>query len=177
MSRIGRKPVAVPKGVSVGLADRVLTARGPRGELSLRLIEEIGVEVSDGRVVLTPHENSDRVRALWGLQRTLINNMVNGVLQGFTVDLEIVGVGYRAAVAGHTLNLQLGYSHPVEFPIPEGITIACERPTAIRVSGIDRQQVGEVAARIRRYRSPEPYKGKGVRYVGEFVERKVGKKK
>ncbi len=177
MSRIGQKPVVLPDGVQVELTGREVQAKGPKGELALRLADEVDAKMEDGAVVVLPRGNSKRARAMWGMQRSLVNNMVTGVSQGFSIELEIVGVGYRAAVEGSVLNLQLGYSHEIHHGIPEGIEIACERPTAIKVSGVDRQKVGQVAAEIRAYRKPEPYKGKGIRYLGEHVFRKEGKKK
>ncbi len=177
MSRIGQKPVVLPDGVQVELTGRAVQAKKPKGELELRLADEVDAKMEDGAVVVLPRGNSKRARAMWGMQRSLVNNMVTGVSQGFSIELEIVGVGYRAAVEGSVLNLQLGYSHEIHHAIPEGIEIACERPTAIKVSGVDRQKVGQVAAEIRAYRKPEPYKGKGIRYLGEHVFRKEGKKK
>jgi large subunit ribosomal protein L6 len=177
MSRIGKHPVAVPSGVEVQLAGRTLTAKGRLGSLSLALSGEVTATVADGHVTITPNGESKQARAMWGTTRALVNNMVTGVSTGFNVALEINGVGYRAAVQGKALNLQLGYSHDVVFPIPEDVNIVCERPTAITVSGADRQRVGQVAAEIRGFRPPEPYKGKGIKYARETVRRKEGKKK
>ncbi len=177
MSRIGQKPVLVPDGVEVELSGQDLTVKGKNGELSLTLVDEVSASRQGDEIVIKPRDGSKRARTMWGLQRSLVDNMVTGVSKGFTINLQINGVGYRAAVAGKVLKLQLGYSHDIEHPIPEGIKIACERPTAITVSGIDRQQVGQVAAEIRAYRRPEPYKGKGIRYAGEVVHMKEGKKK
>ena len=177
MSRIGKLPVQLPSGVSVQIDGQDIAVKGSKGELSLRLIDDVTATQQDGAVVVAPRDDSKRARSMWGMQRSLVQNMVTGVSDGFQIDLEIQGVGYRAAVQGKTLNLQLGFSHDVAFPIPDGVTIACERPTAIKVSGIDKQLVGQVAAKIRAYRPPEPYKGKGVRYVGEYIFRKEGKKK
>jgi len=177
MSRIGKKPVEVPAGVSVQLAGKDLTVKGKKGELALRLVDEVSAEQEGNVIRLVPRDSGKRARSMWGMQRTLVQNMVQGVTDGFTEQLEITGVGYRAAVQGRNLNLQLGFSHDVAFPIPEGIEIVCDRPTAIRISGIDKQKVGQVAAKIRGYRPPEPYKGKGVRYAGEYIFRKEGKKK
>jgi large subunit ribosomal protein L6 len=177
MSRIGSKPVEIPDGVNVTLNAQDITVKGGKGELSMALLEDVTVAQEDNQIVVTPRDDSKRARSMWGLQRSLIQNMVIGVSEGFTRELEIQGVGYRAAVQGNNLSLQLGFSHDVEFPIPEGIEIKCERPTAIAISGIDKQKVGQVAAEIRGYRPPEPYKGKGVRYAGEYVFRKEGKKK
>jgi large subunit ribosomal protein L6 len=177
MSRIGKKPVSIPKGVTAGVQDGTVTIKGPKGELKLKLVPEVQAEVKDGTIVITPSEDSDRARAMWGMQRTLINNLVAGVTQGFSERLEISGVGYRAAVQGKTLQLQVGLSHDVNYPIPAGIQIVCEKPTSIAISGSDKQLVGQVAAEIRSYRPPEPYKGKGVRYASERIRRKEGKKK
>jgi len=177
MSRIGKNPVAVPDGVTVDMAGRRVTAKGKLGELSLDLVEEVEAVLEDQQITVRPVDESKRARAMWGLQRSLLNNLVTGVSEGFTVGLEINGVGYRAAVQGDKLNLQLGFSHDVNYPIPEGISIKCERPTHIAVTGADKQKVGQVAAEIRAYRKPEPYKGKGVRYENEYVFRKEGKKK
>ncbi len=177
MSRIGKYPVPVPKGVEISIAAGVLTAKGKLGSLSLPLAEEVTVTLDDGKVVVAPNDDGDRARTLWGTTRALVNNMVTGVSSGFSVDLEINGVGYRAAVVGKSLNLQLGYSHDIDFPIPPDVTIACEKPTAIRVTGADKQRVGAVAAKIRSFRGPEPYKGKGVKYATETIRRKEGKKK
>lgn len=177
MSRIGKKPVPLPKGVTAKLEAGTVSVKGPRGELKLRLVPEVDAAVNDGAVAITPREESDRARAMWGMQRTLLNNIVRGVTEGFTEKLEISGVGYRAAVQGKNLQLQLGFSHDVLHPIPAGIQIVCEKPTAITITGIDKQLVGQVASEIRSYRKPEPYKGKGVRYAGERIRRKEGKKK
>jgi large subunit ribosomal protein L6 len=177
MSRIGKKPVPLPKGVTAKLEAGTVSVKGPKGELKLRLVAEVEAAVNDGAVAITPREQSDRARAMWGMQRTLLNNIVRGVTEGFTEKLEISGVGYRAAVQGKNLQMQLGFSHDVLHPIPAGIQIVCEKPTAITITGIDKQLVGQVASEIRSYRKPEPYKGKGVRYAGERIRRKEGKKK
>ena len=177
MSRIGKNPVAIPEGVSVDLAGQILTATGRLGTLSLAVSGEVTATIADAVVTIAPNSETKRARAMWGTTRALVNNMVTGVATGFTRNLEINGVGYRAAVQGDTLNLQLGYSHDVAYPIPADVRITCERPTAITVSGADRQRVGQVAAEIRAYRPPEPYKGKGVKYSDEIVRRKEGKKK
>jgi large subunit ribosomal protein L6 len=177
MSRIGKKPVPLPKGVTAAVEDDTVSVKGPKGEMKLRLVPEVEASVQDGTVALALREDSDRARAMWGMQRTLINNLVLGVTQGFSERLEISGVGYRAAVQGKTLNLQVGLSHDVHYPIPAGITIVCEKPTSIAISGSDKQLVGQVASEIRSYRPPEPYKGKGVRYASERIRRKEGKKK
>ena len=177
MSRIGKKPVPLPKGVTAKVEAGTVSVKGPKGEMKLRLVPEVEAAVGDGSVAITPREQSDRARAMWGMQRTLLNNIVRGVTEGFTEKLEISGVGYRAAVQGKNLQLQLGFSHDVLHPIPAGIQIVCEKPTAITITGIDKQLVGQVASEIRSYRKPEPYKGKGVRYAGERIRRKEGKKK
>jgi large subunit ribosomal protein L6 len=177
MSRIGKNPVAIPNGVQVQLSGRTLTAKGGLGTLSLEVGNDVTASIADGTITIAPANDTKQSRAMWGTTRALVNNMVAGVSKGFSVGLEINGVGYRAAIQGSSLNLQLGYSHDVAFPIPEDVKIACERPTVITVTGADRQRVGQVAAEIRAYRPPEPYKGKGIRYAGEAVRRKEGKKK
>jgi large subunit ribosomal protein L6 len=178
MSRVGKHPVPIPDGVEVHLAGRTLTALGPLGRLSLAVdAAAVTTAIVDHTITVTPNSSSKQARAMWGTTRALIHNMVTGVSKGFTVGLEINGVGYRAAVQGGTLNLQLGYSHDVAFPIPSDVTIACERPTIITIRGADRQRVGQVAAEIRAWRPPEPYKGKGIKYATETVRRKEGKKK
>lgn len=177
MSRIGKKPVSLPKGVTAAVQDDTVSVKGPKGEMKLKLVPEIEASVKDGAIAVALQEDSDRARAMWGMQRTLINNLVLGVTQGFSERLEISGVGYRAAVQGKKLNLQVGLSHDVNYPIPDGITIVCEKPTSIAISGSDKQLVGQVASEIRSYRPPEPYKGKGVRYASERIRRKEGKKK
>src|SRR5690348_10449453 len=177
MSRIGKHPVPIPAGVEVRLAGETLTAKGQLGTLSLPISDEVTATVADGAVTIAPKSETKVARAMWGTTRALVNNMVTGVATGFTRNLEINGVGYRAAVQGSSLNLQLGYSHDINFPIPPDVKIACERPTAITVTGADRQRVGQVAAEIRAFRPPEPYKGKGIKYVEEAIRRKEGKKK
>jgi large subunit ribosomal protein L6 len=177
MSRIGKKPVPLPTGVTATVKDREVKVKGPKGELSLRLVEGIDVTVDKTGVTVAPREMTDDLRAKWGLQRTLVNNLVEGVSKGYAQQLEIAGVGFRAAVQGKNLQLQLGYSHDVIYPIPAGIDIKCEKPTLILVSGSDKQKVGQVAAEIRGFRRPEPYKGKGIKYAGEKIRRKEGKKK
>ena len=177
MSRIGKHPVPIPAGVEVQLSGEILTAKGQLGTLSLAVSDEVTATIADGAVTIAPKSETKRARAMWGTTRALVNNMVTGVATGFTRNLEINGVGYRAAVQGSTLNLQLGYSHDIPFPIPQDVRITCERPTAIRITGADRQRVGQVAAEIRGYRPPEPYKGKGIKYADEFIRRKEGKKK
>jgi large subunit ribosomal protein L6 len=177
MSRIGKNPVAIPDGVRVELSDQTLTVRGSTATLSLVVSNEVTATVADGNVTVEPKDESKRARAMWGTTRALVNNMVTGVSTGFTRNLEINGVGYRASVQGSNLNLQLGYSHDINYPIPSDVRIACDRPTAITIAGADRQRVGQVAAEIRRFRPPEPYKGKGIKYSDETVRRKEGKKK
>jgi large subunit ribosomal protein L6 len=177
MSRVGKYPVAIPQGVDIAIANGELTAKGKLGTLKYSVPEEIEVTKDGGQVVVKPVGEGKQARALWGTTRANLRNLLQGVSQGFTRNLEISGVGYRAAVAGKTLTLQLGYSHDVVFPIPEGITIKCEKPTAISISGFDKQKVGQVAAVIRSFRPPEPYKGKGIKYAEETVLRKEGKKK
>ena len=177
MSRIGKYPVTIPSGVEVQLAGQTLTAKGQLGALSLMLSNEVTTSIVDGAVTVAPKNDTKHSRAMWGTTRALINNMVTGVSTGFSVNLEITGVGYRAQVQGGILNLQLGYSHDIPFPIPADVRITCERPTVITVSGADRQRVGQIAADIRAYRPPEPYKGKGIKYATETVRRKEGKKK
>jgi large subunit ribosomal protein L6 len=177
MSRIGKNPVAIPSGVQVELSEQTLTAKGRLGSLSLAVRNEVTATVGDGQVTIAPKDESKRARALWGTTRALVNNMITGVATGFTRNLEINGVGYRAAVQGNALNLQLGYSHDINYPIPADVKIACERPTAITITGADRQRVGQVAAEIRAFRPPEPYKGKGIKYADETIRRKEGKKK
>ncbi len=177
MSRIGKKPIPVPSGVTATIDGQSVSAKGPRGMLSVVLNEEVAAEMTDEGIKVSPRDESKRARAMWGLSRTLVSNIVTGVSDGYSRKLEIVGVGYRAQVQGKNLQLALGFSHDVQYPIPEGISIECPKPTEIVVSGIDKQRVGQVASEIRRYRRPEPYKGKGVRYAGEFIFRKEGKKK
>jgi large subunit ribosomal protein L6 len=177
MSRIGKKPVAIPGGVTAAVNGQEVKVKGPKGELTHVLVDSIIAKLDKDGVAVTPREDSQEARAMWGMSRTLIANLVAGVTEGFTKKLEITGVGYRAAVQGSNLQLQLGYSHDIAYPIPQGIQIQCPKPTEIIITGIDKQKVGQVAAEIRRYRPPEPYKGKGIRYSGEFILRKEGKKK
>ncbi len=177
MSRIGKKAIAVPSGVNVTLEGQTVTVKGAKGQLAWTVPEEIIVANENGELALTPRDQTQRARSMWGLSRTLVSNMVEGVTKGFEQNLELVGVGYRAALKGRNLSMQLGFSHDVDIPPPEGITFAVGKPTEVKISGIDKQVVGETAARIRRIRPPEPYKGKGVRYAGEKVRRKEGKKK
>ncbi len=177
MSRVGQTPVEVPSGVEVKVDGRRVTATGKLGELSLMLVDEVDLAREDDKLIVSPRNESKRARAMWGTTRSLLDNIVRGVHEGFTVVLEISGVGYRAVIDGSELVLQLGYSHEIRYPVPDGITITSERPTHIAVSGADRQKVGQVAAEIRAYRKPEPYKGKGIRYRDEYIIRKEGKKK
>jgi large subunit ribosomal protein L6 len=177
MSRIGKKPVAIPAGVSADITNGVLTVTGPKGNLTLTLADDVTYAVEGGEISIKPANDTRRALAFWGLQRTLVSNLVTGVTEGYTKTLLITGVGYRATAQGTNLKLQLGYSHDVDFPVPEGIEIKTPDNTTINISGIDKQQVGQVAAEIRRWRKPEPYKGKGIKYRGEFIFRKEGKKK
>ncbi len=177
MSRIGQNPVDVPSDVTVDIAGQLVTAKGKMGELSLTLVDEVEITRADDKLWVKPRSTTKRARTMWGTSRSLLQNLVTGVGQGFTVNLEIIGVGYRAAVQGRELVLQLGYSHEIKHPIPDGITVTCERPTMIQITGANRQKVGQLAADVRAYRKPEPYKGKGIRYVNEYVFRKEGKKK
>ena len=177
MSRVGKKPVPIPAGVTASVAGQVVNVKGPKGALSLVLHGDVEAKVDKSEVKVDPRSDSKRARAMWGTYRSLLANVMEGVTKGFERRLEITGVGYRASVQGKNLQVQLGYSHDIVYPIPEGITIAVPRPTEIVVTGIDGQKVGHVAAEIRAFRKPEPYKGKGVKYAGEFIFRKEGKKK
>lgn len=177
MSRIGKKPVTIPSGVTANIADGVLSVKGPKGALSLTLRDEISYTVDGDTIIVKPANATKSARAFWGMQRTLVDNLMIGVTQGYTKVLEITGVGYRANSQGKNLKLQLGYSHDVDFAVPEGIEIKTPDNTTVEISGIDKQMVGQVAAEIRRWRKPEPYKGKGIKYRGEFIFRKEGKKK
>ncbi len=177
MSRIGKKPIAIPAGVTLSLDGQTVSVKGPKGELSWTVVEEIVMKHEAGELTLAPRDESTRARSMWGLSRTLVFNMVFGVTHGYEQNLELVGVGYRAAMKGASLGMQLGFSHEVDIPPPPGISFTVGKPTEIKISGIDKQLVGETAARIRKIRPPEPYKGKGVRYGGEKVRRKEGKKK
>ena len=177
MSRIGKKAVAVPSGVTANVEGQTVKIKGPKGALQVVVHDDVTVKMDKGAIKLDPRSETKRARSQWGTSRTLVNNLIAGVTKGFEEKLEIVGVGFRAAVQGKTLNLQLGFSHDVNFAIPQGISIATPKPTEIVVTGIDKQQVGQVAAEIRGFRPPEPYKGKGVKYVGEYIFRKEGKKK
>jgi large subunit ribosomal protein L6 len=177
MSRIGKHPVAVPQGVQVTLAGQTLTISGKLGKLEHTLPGDVQVAQNDGTIVVQPRGDGKRARAMWGLSRTLVANMVEGVSQGFTRKLLISGVGFRAAIDGKVLNLQLGYSHDIKYAVPDDIDVKCETPTAITITGADRQRVGQIAAELRSFRRPEPYKGKGIRYDDEVIRRKEGKKK
>ena len=177
MSRIGKKPVELPGGVSASVSGQTVEVKGPNGTRSFRASDDVTIAVEDNAVSVTPRGTSKRARQQWGMSRTQVANLVQGVTGGFKKDLEIRGVGYRAALQGNVLKLSLGYSHDVLFDIPEGIKVTCPKPTQIVVEGNDQQVVGQVAAEIRAWRKPEPYKGKGIRYVGEFVRQKAGKKK
>jgi large subunit ribosomal protein L6 len=177
MSRVGKYPVELPAGVQVAIASGILTAKGRLGELKLTLTDLVETKVDGNKVSVEPTSTETKARMMWGTTRALIANMVKGVSTGYAKSLEITGTGYRAAVAGSNLEMNLGFSHPVVYPIPSGIKISCERPTSIKVEGIDKRLVGQVAAEIRSFRPPEPYKGKGARYTDETIRRKEGKKK
>jgi large subunit ribosomal protein L6 len=177
MSRIGKKPIAIPSGVTLTLQGQTVTVKGPKGQLSWTVADEVEITQNGAELTLAPRNDSQRARGMWGLSRTLVANLVQGVTEGYEQSLELVGVGYRAAMKGQALSLQLGFSHDVDIAPPAGITFAVPKQTEIKISGIDKQVVGEIAARIRKIRPPEPYKGKGVRYAGEQVRRKEGKKK
>ena len=177
MSRIGKKPVEVPKGVTVNVSGQTVSAKGPKGELKFVVNDYCKVALDEGRLAVTPSDESREARSAWGMSRTMLSNMMKGVTSGYTQKLELVGVGYRAAMKGASLNLSLGYSHEIDFPPPAGIKIETPKPTEIIISGIDKQLVGQTAANIRSLRPPEPYKGKGVKLEGEFIFRKEGKKK
>ena len=177
MSRIGNKPVAVPSGVTANVEGQTVKLKGPKGALQLVLHDDVAAKFADGSVTIEPRSETKRARSLWGTSRTLVANLVTGVTKGYERRLEITGVGYRAGVQGKNLHIALGYSHDVVYQIPDGITIVTPKATEIVISGIDKQKVGQVAAEIRDFRPPEPYKGKGVRYAGEYIFRKEGKKK
>ncbi|MBD8890238.1 50S ribosomal protein L6 [Roseibium litorale] len=177
MSRIGKKPVPVPSGVTATINGQNVSVKGPKGELSLVLNDNVLAEMTDSGIKIDPRSNSKTARSMWGMSRTMVQNLITGVSAGFERKLEITGVGYRAQVQGSNLQLALGFSHDVVYPIPTGIDIKCPKPTEILISGIDKQVIGQIAAEIREFRSPEPYKGKGVRYAGEYIVRKEGKKK
>ncbi|RXF74919.1 50S ribosomal protein L6 [Hansschlegelia zhihuaiae] len=177
MSRIGKKPIDVPSGVTAAVDGQNVKVKGPKGELAFRAHDDVVLEFKDGKLTVTPREETKRARSMWGMSRTMVSNLVEGVTKGFEKKLEITGVGYRASVQGKNLVLALGYSHDVIYPIPDGIQIVAGKPTEVTITGVDRQRVGQVAAEIRDFRRPEPYKGKGVKYAGEFIFRKEGKKK
>jgi len=177
MSRIGKKPVSIPSGVTANVEGQTVKVKGPKGAMQVVLPEDVVVKMDAGTVKVDPRNETKRARAMWGTSRTLVSNLVTGVTKGFEKRIEITGVGYRAALQGKNLQLALGYSHDVIYPVPEGITIAAPKPTEIVVTGMDKQKVGQVAAEIRAFRPPEPYKGKGVKYAGEYIFRKEGKKK
>ena len=177
MSRIGKRPVPLPSGVTATTEGQILSVKGPKGTLSLQMRDEISYDISEDGISVQPANETKQARAFWGMQRTLVQNLVTGVSEGFTKVLEITGVGYRATAQGKTLRLQLGYSHDVNVEVPEGIEVKTPDNTTVEISGIDRQKVGQVAAEIRRWRKPEPYKGKGIKYRGEYIFRKEGKKK
>lgn len=177
MSRIGKRPVELPANVTASMDGGMLSVKGPKGTLTMPMADLIDYKLDGNQLSVKPADDSKAARAFWGMQRTLVQNLVTGVTEGFTKTLEITGVGYRATAQGKNLKLQLGYSHDVDYPVPEGIEIKTPDNTTVEISGIDKQQVGQVAAEIRRWRKPEPYKGKGIRYRGEFIFRKEGKKK
>ena len=177
MSRIGKKPVTVPAGVTASVDGKTMTVKGPKGSLTLAMRDEIAYAIEDGGISVQPANDTKQARAFWGMQRTLVQNLVTGVTEGFTKKLLITGVGYRAASQGRNLKLQLGYSHDVDIAVPEGLEVKTPDNTTIEISGADKQKVGQLAAEIRRWRKPEPYKGKGIKYDGEFIFRKEGKKK
>ena len=176
MSRIGKKPVVTPAGVTANIEGQTLTVKGPKGTLSMKLLDDlVKYEIGEGEIRVSPIVDAQRNRAAWGMQRTNVQNLVTGVTEGFSKVLEITGVGYRAQAQGRNLKLQLGYSHDVNFPVPEGVEVKTPDQTTVEISGIDKQKVGQVAAEIRRWRKPEPYKGKGIKYEGERIRRKAGK--
>jgi large subunit ribosomal protein L6 len=177
MSRVGKKPVVVPAGVTAKVDGQTVAVKGGKGELSFVVPDDVAVTMDGSAIKVDPRSESKRARAMWGMSRAMINNLVTGVSKGFERKLEITGVGYKAAVAGKSLQLSLGYSHDVNYPIPAGVTIVTPKPTEIMIAGIDKRQIGQIAAEIRSLRPPEPYKGKGVKYAGEFIFRKEGKKK
>ena len=177
MSRIGKRPVELPSGVEAKVSGQTVEVKGPKGTRSFTANDDVTLAFEDGKITVTPRGKSKRARQQWGMSRTMIANLVSGVTDGFKRELEINGVGYRAQIQGNTLKLNLGYSHDVDFEIPEGVTVTAPKPTQIVVEGSDQQQVGQVAANIREWRAPEPYKGKGIKYVDEYIFRKEGKKK
>jgi large subunit ribosomal protein L6 len=177
MSRIGKKPVALPSGVEAKVSGQTVEVKGPKGSRSFTATDDVTITMEDGTIAVTPRGKSKRALQQWGMSRTMVANLVTGVSNGFKKELEITGVGYRAQMQGNTLKLALGYSHDVDFPVPEGVSVSCPKQTEIVIEGSDQQLVGQVAANIREWRAPEPYKGKGIRYKGEFIFRKEGKKK
>ena len=177
MSRIGKKPVAIPSGVSAAIDNGVLSVKGPKGTLTMGMTDLVSFEVEDSQISVSPSNKTKAARSHWGMQRTLVSNLIEGVTAGFTKVLEIKGVGYRASVQGRKLKLQLGFSHDVDIDVPEDLDVKVPDNTTVEISGIDKQKVGQLAAEIRRWRKPEPYKGKGIKYRGEFIFRKEGKKK
>ena len=177
MSRIGKRPVAIPSGVTAAIEDGQLSVRGPKGTLALGLSDLVSYKLDDGSISIEPANDGKAARSHWGMQRTLVSNLVEGVTAGFTKTLHITGVGYRANAQGRKINLQLGYSHDVDLDVPEGLEVKTPDQTTVEISGIDKQAVGQFAAEIRRWRKPEPYKGKGIKYRGEYIFRKEGKKK
>ena len=177
MSRIGKRAVPLPQGVTATTEGQTLSVKGPKGQLQMQMRDEIAYEIGDDGILVKPANDTKQARAFWGMQRTLVDNLVVGVTEGFTKVLEISGVGYRAAAQGRNLRLQPGYSHDVNYPVPEGIEVKTPDPNTVEISGIDKQKVGQVAAEIRKWRKPEPYKGKGIKYRGEYIFRKEGKKK
>ncbi len=177
MSRIGKRPVGIPSGVTAEISGQTVKVKGPKGERSFTATDDVTIAQDDGVIRVTPRGNTKRARQQWGMSRTMVANLVQGVSSGFKQELELSGVGYRAQMQGNTLKLSLGLSHDVNFEVPEGVQIATPKPTEITVEGIDQQVVGEVAANIRKWRAPEPYKGKGIRYKDEYIFRKEGKKK
>ncbi len=177
MSRIGKRAVAIPGGVTANIEDSTLSVKGPKGTLSMGMVDDIDYKIEDGAISVMPANDSKRARAFWGMQRTLVANLVDGVSEGFTKVLEITGVGYRASAQGQKLKLQLGYSHDVDLDVPEGIEVKTPDQTTVEISGNDKQAVGQFAAEVRQWRKPEPYKGKGIKYRGEYIFRKEGKKK
>jgi large subunit ribosomal protein L6 len=177
MSRIGKKPVPIPSGVTANVEGQTVKVKGPKGQLQVVLPDDVMVKLDNGEVKVDPRNETKRARSMWGTSRTLVNNLVTGVTKGYEKKLEITGVGYRAALQGKNLQIALGYSHDVIYAVPEGIAITTPKPTEILITGIDKQKVGQVAAEIRGFRPPEPYKGKGVKYANEYIFRKEGKKK
>ena len=177
MSRIGLRSVTVPNGVTATVDGQQVSVKGPKGELSAVLVDEVIAKLEDGEIRVDPRDETKRAQSMWGMSRSVVANLIQGVSDGFSKTLEINGVGYRAAMQGKSLQLSVGLSHEVNYPVPEGISVECPKPTEIVVTGIDKQKVGQVAAEIRSYRPPEPYKGKGIKYAGEYIFRKEGKKK